>query len=84
MLFCSDLSYYVLLSTFFEQFALVDFTGDLLCLHAVAGAGQQEYYDFFNVHSTIYPAVEIFGLNDENTKEGDNKMVTLFRLLVII
>ena len=84
MLFCSGLSYYVLLSTFFERFALVDFTGDLLCLHAVAGAGQQEYYGFFNVLSTIYPAVVILGLNDENTKEGDNKMVTLFRLLVII
>lgn len=57
---------------FFERFALVDFTGNLLCLHAVAGAGQQEYYGFFNVLSTIYPAVVILGLNDENTKDGDN------------
>lgn len=52
-----------MLSAFFERFALVDFTGNLLCLHTVAGAGQQEYYGFFNVLSTIYPAVVILGLN---------------------
>lgn len=32
------------------EFALVDFAGDLLCLHSVAGTGQQEYYGFFQFH----------------------------------
>ncbi len=34
------------------EFALVDFTGDLLGLHSVTGAGQQEYYGFFEFQGT--------------------------------
>ena len=33
-----------------EEAAFIDFTGDLASLHAMSGAGKEEYYGFFEFH----------------------------------